>query len=129
MPREYTTEQREAQRKRVRAHYAANKQYYVDKARKNNDAHNEKLREYLQGYLKAHPCVDCGNTDLRVLEFDHVRGEKKFNISDAARKDTWTSLLDLQNEIVKCDVRCANCHRIVTVERGGWHNALGNMAP
>jgi len=123
MPREYTPEQREAQRKLTRAHYAANKAYYKEKARKHNKLHLDTLREYVIEYLENHPCVDCNNSDPRVLEFDHVRGKKEFNISDALRTNNWVNLEKLQNEIEKCDVRCANCHRIVTVERGGWYKS------
>lgn len=66
-------------------------------------------------YLAEHPCVDCGLADLRVLEFDHVRGVKLFNIGESF----WKNPDDFQNEVYKCDVRCANCHRIVTQERRG----------
>ena len=59
-------------------------------------------------YLNEHPCVDCGNTDVRVLDFDHIRGEKRFNISEGILLK-WK---DIIKEIDKCDIRCANCHRI-----------------
>ena len=72
-------------------------------------------REYIQNYLKTHPCVDCGNSDLRVLDFDHVRGLKVGSISNGV-KDSWP-LEKLQQEIDKCEIRCANCHRIVTHNR------------
>jgi hypothetical protein len=65
-----------------RRHYANNKQYYVDKAKRCNDAHWEQTQRLLWAYLHEHPCVDCGNNDPRVLEFDHVRGEKMHNVSD-----------------------------------------------
>lgn len=58
-------------------------------------------------YFAAHPCVDCGESDRVVLEFDHVRGEKLFNISMAVRDAAWSKLIA---EIEKCDVRCVNCH-------------------
>ena len=64
-------------------------------------------------YLKLHPCVDCQNCDIRVLEFDHLLN-KKFNISEMIGKQSWEMISE---EIVKCEVRCANCHRIVTHER------------
>jgi hypothetical protein len=60
-------------------------------------------------YLKEHSCVDCGNSDIRVLEFDHRnKEEKKFGIAmgRAYSKEV------LEAEMLKCDVRCANCHRI-----------------
>lgn len=60
-------------------------------------------------YFLEHPCVDCGETDPIVLEFDHKDSEhKEYNISSKLYNQTWETLL---NEIVKCEVRCANCHR------------------
>lgn len=49
------------------------------------------------------------------MDFDHVRGEKKFNISIAAVK--LMSIAIVQSEIEKCDVVCANCHRERTFKR------------
>lgn len=66
-------------------------------------------------YLLKHPCVDCGETDPVVLEFDHVRGLKKYFVSTLIRKGY--PILTIKREIMKCDVRCANCHRRVTAER------------
>jgi hypothetical protein len=78
---------------------------------------NSKIRnrKFLDNYLKNHPCIDCGNSDLRVLDFDHVRGEKVEDVSHAVRNN-W-SIIKIQKEIDKCEVRCSNCHRIVTYER------------
>ncbi len=68
-------------------------------------------REVLQ-YLLKHPCVDCGEADPLVLEFDHQR-DKLFNISTLlCRPVVWSLILA---EIQKCQVRCANCHRRRTV--------------
>lgn len=74
-----------------------------------------KLNEKLYNYLEQHPCVDCGESDPVVLEFDHVRGEKSYNVTTLGwRLCSWNSLM---REIDKCDVRCANCHRRKTAER------------
>ena len=72
------------------------------------------LRDYVLNYLVEHPCVDCGNDDWRVLEFDHVRGEKLYNVSQMTKSGY--SFESLLQEIAKCEVRCANCHRIRTRE-------------
>lgn len=58
-------------------------------------------------YLADHPCVDCGESDVVVLEFDHVRGSKVRAVSDMMSR-TWEVL---EREIAKCEIRCANCHR------------------
>lgn len=76
-------------------------------------------RDFIFDYLISHPCVDCGETDPVVLEFDHVRGKKSKNIS--ALLNVNASLSSIKDEISKCDVRCANCHRRKTaIERNWW---------
>lgn len=74
-----------------------------------------KARAWIKEYLKYHSCVDCGNSDLRVLEFDHRDpSQKKFAIS--RKVSDGVSIETLVKEVAKCDVRCANCHRIRTKE-------------
>jgi hypothetical protein len=76
-------------------------------------------REWLGAYLLEHPCVDCGEDDIRVLDFDHPPGVDK--VADVSlmlmRLVPWPRVLA---EIEKCDVRCANCHRRRTAERGSY---------
>jgi len=57
-------------------------------------------------YLKLHPCVDCGEIDIVVLQFDHVRG-KKFKEIGCMMSCAWATI---EREITKCVVRCANDH-------------------
>jgi hypothetical protein len=72
-------------------------------------------------YLKLYgKCVDCGNTDNRVLEFDHVIGEKKSGIINLA--GNLSSIQTIKDEIRKCEIRCCNCHRIKTQIQLGWRN-------
>jgi hypothetical protein len=78
----------------------------------------DKVRKYLWDYLSCHPCVDCGNANILCLQFDHVRGEKAFSISQKAFAVSFDSL---QEEIAKCEVRCANCHAIKTAKQLNWH--------
>lgn len=82
----------------------------------------ERRRRLVWEYLQTHPCVDCGEVDPLVLEFDHVRGDKFRGISHMIREQY--SDARLLEEIAKCDVRCANCHRRVTSERAGWWRSL-----
>ncbi len=70
-------------------------------------------------YLRTHPCVDCGEDDVLVLEFDHLE-DKLFSIARGFRDRPLQALLD---EMAKCEVVCANCHRRRTAARGGFLRA------
>jgi hypothetical protein len=65
-------------------------------------------KRFVSDYLSCHPCIDCGERDLDVLEFDHIDpGSKAFSISKSYKY----TLKTIKREIEKCAVRCANCHR------------------
>jgi hypothetical protein len=98
-----------------REHYLRNKQRYVDQARDRKQALARERTAYLLDFFRTNPCTDCGETDPLVLEFDHL-GAKLFNIGTALRYRNWQSILD---EIEKCEVVCANCHRRRTALRLG----------
>ena len=101
----------------IRKHYLENRQYYLDKARKRNKVIRMQIRTHIWNYLSSNCCIDCGENDPVVLEFDHVR-DKKFTISSFARNHT---LKDVSEEIAKCEVRCANCHRRRTAKQFGYY--------
>jgi len=85
---------------------------------KNSQRYRERNRRGVLAYLRAHPCVDCGEADLRVLDFDHVRPGK---VAEVARLSGCALRWDrVEKEIAKCDVRCANCHRRKTSKERGW---------
>lgn len=75
---------------------------------------------YMRDFLSKNPCTDCGNADIRVLDFDHLKDKVK-SVSILARVPV--SIEKLKKEIDKCEVRCSNCHRIKTYERAGWQYA------
>ncbi|MCP2369372.1 hypothetical protein BJ978_000048 [Agromyces terreus] len=81
--------------------------------------------ERIGTYLLSHPCVDCGERDIRVLDFDHRHGvEKSGEVMKLAKAAySWRRVAA---EIVKCDVRCRNCHARVTYERLGddWRSRM-----
>ena len=76
-------------------------------------------QERMATYLREHPCVDCGESDLRVLELDHEDpAEKTANGGRLlALALPWSTVLA---EMDKCSVRCANCHRRRTAESYAW---------
>ena len=68
----------------------------------------------LSVYKHAAGCADCGyRAHAQALQFDHVRGEKCFDISKNV-KLRWASI---EAEMAKCDVVCANCHAVRTASR------------
>ena len=115
----------EDQRACARRHYQANKEVYKARAREFDAKRKATLQAYILDYLEDNPCVDCGETDPIVLEFDHRPGvEKLFNIASIVRDKI--TMKKLVAEIEKCDVRCANCHRRVTYERKGFTHRTRN---
>lgn len=105
----------------VREHYIKNREYYLKKAHRNNSKLRKKVREYLWQYLSTYSCVDCGEKDILVLEFDH-RNNKTIEIGKMVTGRY--SLEKVKREVEKCDVRCANCHRRRTAIQQGWHKRL-----
>jgi hypothetical protein len=82
-------------------------------------------KEYVLKHLKSNPCVDCGEKDPLVLDFDHVRGTKKMNV--AAMIQRGNSVQAIEDEIKKCDVRCSNCHRRKTAKHQGWFKVTSTL--
>ena len=61
--------------------------------------------------LKDHPCMDCSvQYPHYVMDWDHVHGDKEFELGDARRDNT--SRVRILAEIEKCELVCSNCHRI-----------------
>lgn len=97
-------------------YYASNKEKYFAKNRKNKTRQRARLKEILLS-AKNRPCQDCGEKyHPWVMEFDHREETIKINnvASMATRGCTDEKLLA---EIEKCDVVCANCHRMRTYYR------------
>lgn len=82
----------------------------------------EKNIAYIAWILQQSCCTDCKNDDWRVLQFDHI-SDKHRDIAKMVSEGY--SLKTIQQEIDKCEIRCANCHMLVTAERGNfWRSAL-----
>jgi hypothetical protein len=99
-----------------REHYRANRELYIERARQRKPVVLRERMAFLIKFFQSHPCVECGEADPLVLEFDHL-ADKIFNIAEGIRDRSWQSILD---EIDKCDVVCANCLRRRTARRAGF---------
>jgi hypothetical protein len=109
---------KECQREVMKNHYRANKRYYIKKADRQQEKMLLENRTMVYEYLLQHPCVDCGETDPVILEFDHVKDKKEQEIAKMIAHCSWARI---GREIEKCDVRCCNCHtRKTAKERGYW---------
>jgi hypothetical protein len=102
--------------------YLKNKSH-ADNIKRNQQYSFLKCRQYIRAYLMQHPCIDCGETDPIVLEFDHVNSsDKSFNISFGAGRGF--AIARLEPEIAKCEIRCANCHKRRTAKQFNWYSSL-----
>ena len=98
----------------MRRHYARNIARYRASALLRNERRRTAMRDVIKE-AKEQPCCDCGlRYPSYVMDFDHRDGrQKRFNIGrDALSK--LSTVEALRAEIDKCDVVCANCHRIRT---------------
>jgi hypothetical protein len=114
---EYRKKHPEAHRRSALAYYYRHREKLK---RKNREAaKNRRIRNgrLIWDHLKEHPCIDCGETDPIVLQFDHVKEKKEFSIGMQRGN---VSEERLKIEIAKCVVRCANCHARKTHKERGY---------
>ncbi len=115
----------ESRRRASAKYYAENRDLCIARTGVVNKRRKAERQDFVRNYLELNPCVDCGESDYRVLEFDH---------RDPADKDVHVAILiggysmkRLIAEIEKCDVRCCNCHRRKTGEQFGWWRAVADF--
>ena len=91
---------------------------YANKQKRSHAIRNNGARKLVFEYLKKHPCIDCGESNVLALEFDHTHS-KKFDIGTALNNNA--TIESLKKEMKKCVVRCSTCHRIKThLEINSW---------
>jgi protein-arginine kinase activator protein McsA len=79
--------------------------------------------QFIWDFLELNPCIQCGEKDPIVLEFDHRDNlEKTSEVSRMVSNSN--SIQKIKEEIEKCDVRCANCHRRKTAKQFGWYKNI-----
>lgn len=102
-------------------YYKKNKTKLQKRSRRLQIIRRRKRQLFVLKYLQNHPCIDCGEQDPIVLEFDHIRGEKIDDISGMIESYSESNLI---KEIEKCEVRCANCHKKKTAIQFGWYDYI-----
>jgi hypothetical protein len=106
-----------------RNHYAQNKPIYKKRARLHKLKQAGLIRQRILEYIAQHPCVDCGEINPVLLDFDHrERATKSFTIGKVLTDGySWDKI---RAEIEKCDVRCVRCHRLRTARQFGWYRLV-----
>jgi hypothetical protein len=102
--------------------YIKNKARHVANVARRRRAAEAEIIKRLIAYFRSHPCVDCGETNPVLLEFDHVRGSKLNSVCNLIRRGfSWEKIAA---EISKCEVRCCRCHRLKTAKQFGYRKML-----
>jgi hypothetical protein len=114
------SECRECAKERSKKYYLENKSKMIKQINQSRVDRLEIIRTKFFQYLKTCSCVDCGVNEPCVLDFDHKDSKSKTHEVSKMVHDgySWVKILA---EIKKCDVRCANCHRIKTAKDQGWY--------
>lgn len=93
-------------RPRVNGTYCRECQRELSRASALRDARVRLIME-----ARSVPCVDCGlQLPWEVMELDHVRGDKSFNLNQATVRRRPLDVVAA--EVAKCECRCPNCHRM-----------------
>lgn len=101
--------------------YRRNREAHSAQVQENSAVRRKVNRQYVYDYLKAHPCVECGETDPLLLDFDHCQGVKNGHMADLVRHKP---LEAVKEEIDLCQVLCVVCHRRKTARERGWYADL-----
>ena len=106
-------------------HYENNKEKIKARSKKRNIRQRDKNKLYVENIKKQSGCVDCGESNHLVLDFDHIEDNKYKCISNMVYESY--SIKTIQKEIDKCEVRCSNCHRIITHNRRNNNSNLQEL--
>lgn len=99
-------------------HYRRNSERMKARAIEATARQRAKLRAFVVEIKEQGCCADCGTSQsAHAMDFDHVRGVKRDAVANLVRVPV--SLRTLKEEIAKCELVCANCHRGRTQSRLG----------
>lgn len=106
-----------------RKYYKKNKNKISEQDGQSSADRKKRNRQFVWNYYSNNPCVDCGEKNPLVLQFDHRDGVDKIDRVSNMVSGKW-SIKRIEEEIKKCDVRCANCHHIRTATQQGWYKDI-----
>ncbi len=105
-----------ARQRAKRKYYSVHKESEQNKARARMRERRIASYAYVNLIKESTPCLDCNQTfDAVCMDFDHCKGDKKANVSRLVNEGR--PLEVIKAEIDKCELVCANCHRIRTRDR------------
>jgi hypothetical protein len=99
---------RDCQRQQMRDRYSSNREKVLEINRAATKKSQIQAAIFIREYLSDKVCIDCGEDDIAVLTFDHVRGEKKYNISNMISRGY--NIETIKRELEKTEIVCFNCH-------------------
>jgi len=109
---------KECMRSHSKKYYSENNEKMRKQISIGNKRRIDENRKKIFEYKSTHSCVDCGEDDPIVLQFDHLNN-KKYQLSTMTNGGySWETIM---KEIKKCDVRCANCHMRRTATQYSWY--------
>ena len=100
---------KECRRQKDRVYYEQNSER-KNKIRSRSREHRKNIKDFILNYKKQCSCTICGDSRWYVLDFHHIDPTQKEN-TIARMTSNKSNLNDIQKEVDKCIVLCANCHR------------------
>jgi hypothetical protein len=112
MPLKDPEARRAYHREYMRTWYQQNRETHIARVKLVTRRAREAVKRYIDDQ-KSRRCADCGGRfPPFLMDFDHARGTKVAIL--AKLRSNKASLSKIDAEIAKCDVVCANCHRLRT---------------
>lgn len=99
---------RDCQRQQAKERYSSNREKVLEINRRSTLKSQNQAAIFIRNYLLDKSCIECGENDIAVLTFDHIRGEKTYNISDMISRGY--QIETIKSELEKTELVCLNCH-------------------